>query len=461
MKSAWAIHARVCRRVSTKPYVTSPESSMYGVGEVDFEAAHRQLKGEYCLGEDGKAMMREPYESEVDRPDYFLILPEGARKLVVEYMDVKSLCRADQVMSNVYTLMAWLDALKGTLSVALSRWPHYSDKDNYAGLRWSMNRRMRAGASIRFRKIWSAPSCDVSDKASVFQVLSLKKKSAEIACYLVGEGWIDPNSSLRIEKVNHAAPILHVVSIYGRPLVVKALLQAGADIDKATDKGGTPLMMASGQGHGAIVEVLIQAGADIDKVDINGMTAVMAASQNGHSAIVEALIQAGADIDKVDINGITAVMAASRNGHSAIVEALIQAGADIDKANNVGATALMWASGKGQAAIVETLIQAGADIDKATNKGGTALMWASENGHSAIVEALIQAGADIDKVDINGTTASMAASRNGHSAIVEALIQAGADIDKTANNGATALILASKMGHTAIVKALKEAGTKK
>ena len=153
MKSAWAIHARVCRRVSTKPYVTSPESSMYGVGEVDFEAAHRQLKGEYCLGEDGKAMMREPYESEEDRPDYFLVLPEGARKLVVEYMDVKSLCRADQVMSNVYTLMAWLDALKGTLSVALGRWSGYSDKDGYAGLRWSMNHRMRVGASISFKKI--------------------------------------------------------------------------------------------------------------------------------------------------------------------------------------------------------------------------------------------------------------------------------------------------------------------
>ena len=199
MKSAWAIHARVCRRVSTKPYVTSPESSMYGVGEVDFEAAHRQLKGEYCLGEDGKAMMREPYESEEDRPDYFLVLPEGARKLVVEYMDVKSLCRADQVMSNVYTLMAWLDALKGTLSVALGRWPGYSDKDGCAGLRWSMNRRMRVGASIRFRKIWSAPSCDVSDKASVFCELCQKKKAAEVACYLAGQGWIDrtPPSNLK------------------------------------------------------------------------------------------------------------------------------------------------------------------------------------------------------------------------------------------------------------------------
>ena len=79
---------------------------MYGVGELDFEVAHRGLKGKYYLGEGGKPMMREPYECEEDRPDYFLVLPEETRKLVVEYMDVKSLCRADQVMSNVYTLMA-------------------------------------------------------------------------------------------------------------------------------------------------------------------------------------------------------------------------------------------------------------------------------------------------------------------------------------------------------------------
>ena len=53
-----------------KPYVTSPESSMYGVGELDFEVAHRGLKGEYYLGEGGKPMMLEPYECEEDRPDY-------------------------------------------------------------------------------------------------------------------------------------------------------------------------------------------------------------------------------------------------------------------------------------------------------------------------------------------------------------------------------------------------------
>ena len=65
-KKVFRTHGRVCTRIRKKPYVTSPESSMYGVGELDFEVAHRGLKGEYYLGEGGKPMMREPYECEED-----------------------------------------------------------------------------------------------------------------------------------------------------------------------------------------------------------------------------------------------------------------------------------------------------------------------------------------------------------------------------------------------------------
>ena len=59
--------------------------------------------------------------------------------------------------------------------------------------------------------------------------------------------------------------------------------------------GSTALMMASMKGHGGIVEALLQAGADIDKADINGNTPLICASQDGHDGIVEALLQAGAN----------------------------------------------------------------------------------------------------------------------------------------------------------------------
>ena len=70
-------------------------------------------------------------------------------------------------------------------------------------------------------------------------------------------------------------------------------------------------MVASHNGHAAIVEALIQAGADVNKADNNGATALMIASEDGHAATVEVLIQAGADVDKAANNGATALMIAS------------------------------------------------------------------------------------------------------------------------------------------------------
>ena len=107
MKLMYKTHKRVCVRIRRKPYVTDPDSGMYGVGELDFEVANRTLKGNYYLDEEtGRPKMREPYEDEEDRPGYLLVLPPTARRLVVEYMDVRSLRNMDTVVNNVYTLMA-------------------------------------------------------------------------------------------------------------------------------------------------------------------------------------------------------------------------------------------------------------------------------------------------------------------------------------------------------------------
>ena len=242
-KKVYRTHGRVCTRIRKKPYVTSPESSMYGVGELDFEVAHRGLKGEYYLGEGGKPMMREPYDSEEDRPDYLLVLPGVARKLVIEYMDVRSLRNTDMVVNNVYTLMAWHEALRGVFSVALSKWPLYQSTDDFKGLRWCMNRRVQ----VRNFKIWK-----VVDKQSgteirkeperIFEVLCKSKKYADIASLMVRSGSIDPNSVGSFGRLP-----LHYAANYGRLDAALALVEAGADIDKAMEGGCTPFTGTCGR----------------------------------------------------------------------------------------------------------------------------------------------------------------------------------------------------------------------
>ncbi len=51
----------------------------------------------------------------------------------------------------------------------------------------------------------------------------------------------------------------------GREGAVRALLEAGTDVNKAVDKGGTALYITAQEGHETIVRELIEAGADINK----------------------------------------------------------------------------------------------------------------------------------------------------------------------------------------------------
>ena len=58
----------------------------------------------------------------------------------------------------------------------------------------------------------------------------------------------------------------------GHEAVVKALIEAGADVNKARDDGWTPLYTAASNGHEAVVKALIEAGADVNKADNDGKT---------------------------------------------------------------------------------------------------------------------------------------------------------------------------------------------
>jgi ankyrin repeat protein len=53
--------------------------------------------------------------------------------------------------------------------------------------------------------------------------------------------------------------------------VVKTLLAAGAEVDKADNHGMTPLYWASCHGHVEVVKTLLAAEAEVDKADSTGL----------------------------------------------------------------------------------------------------------------------------------------------------------------------------------------------
>jgi ankyrin repeat protein len=101
--------------------------------------------------------------------------------------------------------------------------------------------------------------------------------------------------------------------------VIKTLVEAGADPLLATEKGSTPLMMASGAGTDVqrerapeevataveTAKFLVEHGADVNAAGQYGWTALHAASYQGLKDVIKYLVENGAKIDQKDSFGQT------------------------------------------------------------------------------------------------------------------------------------------------------------
>lgn len=88
----------------------------------------------------------------------------------------------------------------------------------------------------------------------------------------------DADIELRDHR-NGWTPLLHAIHVRNRPAVV-ALLERGADVNRAGDSGITPLIMASGYGMAETVRHLLDRGAD-PRAEMGGLNALWAAAGGG------------------------------------------------------------------------------------------------------------------------------------------------------------------------------------
>jgi hypothetical protein len=113
--------------------------------------------------------------------------------------------------------------------------------------------------------------------------------------------------------------------------VLKAALDAGADINAANVEGYTALMFAAAYNSADIVSFLIERGADISAVatkwDLNALH--IACVYNPHPDVVEALIKGGLDIEsKISAGDTPLVIAAANTANLEVVQRLVELGAD-------------------------------------------------------------------------------------------------------------------------------------
>jgi hypothetical protein len=244
----------------------------------------------------------------------------------------------------------------------------------------------------------------------------------------------------------HHAPLLHYIAANGvedyrqvspknAAEVARVLLEAGAEVDAATDVYGggstalnltatsTPPRLAGVQIP--IIDVLLEHGAAIDGVKPGDSTVKSALANNCPEAAV-ALVERGAkvpdvivaagvgrlDLVRLFVAGATkeqlerALIMAARYGRYAVVEYLLDAGVDV--AASDGMTALHWAAGGGHLDMMKLLIQRGAPLEKINEYGGTVLdssLWFAynvrpeefaHNDYPAVLDTLIAAGAKTD-----------------------------------------------------------------
>ncbi|MBT2486978.1 ankyrin repeat domain-containing protein [Streptomyces sp. ISL-96] len=142
---------------------------------------------------------------------------------------------------------------------------------------------------------------------------------------------------------------------------VVRLLRSGVPAE-ATDDGETALYRASVQDHPGMVRLLLAAGADPDRASgpQAGDLPLCGAAVGGHTEVVEALLSAGATPDLREEFGFTAMAWAVRQGHADVVEALLEYGADPDLPAPGTEPPLVLAARRGSTETVRTLLRHGA-----------------------------------------------------------------------------------------------------
>ncbi len=97
------------------------------------------------------------------------------------------------------------------------------------------------------------------------------------------------------------------------PAIVKLLLDFGADVNKPSGDGYTPIMEARNRSTPDLINLLIKNGADVNAYEEeDASTALIQAAERADNVAVRALLSAGADINHRDNEGETAYEVADR-----------------------------------------------------------------------------------------------------------------------------------------------------
>ena len=124
---------------------------------------------------------------------------------------------------------------------------------------------------------------------------------------------------------------LHFFLHIGNEAIVRCLVEHGADINRASQKGETPLLKACEIGNEAIVKCLVEHGAYVNKADYHGYTPSFCVCESGNEDLVIYLVELGTDINSTNYKNETPLYIARHCGNEAVAKYLVKQGATSHK----------------------------------------------------------------------------------------------------------------------------------
>ena len=239
----------------------------------------------------------------------------------------------------------------------------------------------------------------------------------------------------------------------------RILVEAGANVNDATDEEGSALIVATASGHQKLAQFLLEKGADPNFTDGYGITALHYALHKGLLTLagfkpsdtdsfgwlrpnmpdlVQALLAHGADPNariennfanldhpflarasedhpQVDLAGATPFILAAASGDVTAMRTLVEGRADPKLTTSEGVTPFMVAAGLGtergsrdeQSAVeaARLAVALGGDVNEAKKEDGrTAMHAAAYLGWNEMIQFLVEKGAQLDPKDMYGQT---------------------------------------------------------
>jgi ankyrin repeat protein len=213
----------------------------------------------------------------------------------------------------------------------------------------------------------------------------------------------------------------------------------------------SPLLSAVNQHDLAIVRALLRFGATPNVALPQRSSPLALAIEHSDDEIARVLLESGANANSKSWDGFAAVFLASRMGKKDLTRLLIRKGA---KRRPMWQGALLRGAETGDVNAIRDALDRGISAETPDRTTQTALAIAASNGRRAVAELLIRRGARVNHVDREHTTALMEAAAADSPEIIKLLLRHHASIDTQDYLGKTALIRASETDAANAVQAL-------